>query len=157
MAKYDEIRSKIRTGDVLAWTHRAGWFKSWYDFKINLVRLFTRSEYSHVGIAVVLAGRVFVLESVTGGIRLMLLSKQLPCFWIKYRYPFDLDRAMSVLGEPYSQLEAIKGELGQTDDTNGKWQCSEYLKWARPLECKATPSEAVEFVLSRGGLMQEVI
>lgn len=158
MAKYDEIRSKIKTGDILAWTHRGGWFRSWYDFKINLVRLFTRSEYSHVGIAVVWAGRVMVLESVTGGIRLFPLSKLTPCYWIKYRSKlFDLDRAMSVFGQPYSEIEAVKGKFGRTDDTNGKWQCAKFVRWANSLGCaKDNPSSVVNHVLERGGVMQAI-
>lgn len=49
MAKYAESRDSIRTGDLLAWSHRG--IKSFYDFKVWLVRLFTQSEYTHVGVA----------------------------------------------------------------------------------------------------------
>lgn len=156
--KYADIRSQIKTGDILGWTHKAGWFKSWYDFKINCVRLFQRSKYSHVGIAVVLAGRVFVLESVTGGIRLEPLSKFLPCDWAD-RPEWDeeqLERAMSVCGEPYSQIEAMLGALDATDDTNGKWQCSEFVKWACRLDCRATPSAVMDYALETGSAIREI-
>lgn len=152
---YMTQRRKIKTGDILAWTHRTGWFKSWYDFKINLVRLGTRSEYSHVAVAVLLAGRVFVLESVTGGIRLMPLSKCLPCYHVGYK-PMDLDRAMSVCGEPYSQLEAVLGQFNRTNDKNGVWQCSEFVRWVHELPCPATPSAVVEYALAQGGALVEI-
>lgn len=154
--RYADCRESINDGDVLAWTHTASPFRSWYDFKVFLVRLFTRSEYSHVGIAVRFGGRVFVLESVTGGIRLMPLSKCLPCYLIRDDKPFDVERAMSVCGEPYSQLEAILGEFGRTDENNGVWQCSEFVKWAKQLPCNATPSAVVSYLLSQGCQMTEV-
>jgi len=152
---YAEARSHIKTGDILAWSHRASAFASFYDFKVWLVRLFTRSEYSHVAIAVRFAGRVFVLESVTGGVRLMPLSKLLPLYRLSYK-PLDIDRAMSVCGEPYSEIEAILGQLDRSDDTNGRWQCSEFVRWAHLMPCRATPSAVVDYVLSQGGVMNEI-
>ena len=157
--KYEQARELIKDGDVLAWSHRASPFASWYDFKIWLVRLFTRSEYSHVGIALRFGGRVFVLESVTGGIRLMPLSKCLPCYLIQDDHPFgeaEIERIMSVCGEPYSELEAVLGQLDETDDTNGKWQCSEAVRWAKLLPCKATPSAVVSYLLFSGATLTEI-
>ena len=156
---YDEIRPLIKTGDVLAWSFRKGWFSSWYAFKINLVRLFTRSEYSHVGIAVVFGKRVFVLESVTGGVRLIPLSLELPFYWIPYKQldETELERALSVCGQPYSQWEAALGRFDATDETNGKWQCSEFVKWVHRLDCPATPANVVEYVLSQGNPLGKVL
>lgn len=154
--RYAQHRSSIRTGDVLAWSHRAAPWASWYDFKIWLVRLFTRSEFSHVAVAVRFAGRVFVLEAVTGGIRMIPLSKMLPCYHLKDTKPFDVERAMSVCGEPYSELEAVLGELGMTDATNGRWQCSEFVVWAKYLLCKATPSAVVNDRLQAGATLTEI-
>lgn len=154
--KYEAAREAIADGDVLAWTHRASPFASWYDFKIWLVRLLTRSEFSHVGLAVRFGGRVFALESVTGGIRLMPLSKLLPCYHLADSDTFDIERAMSKCGEPYSQFEAMLGELDKTDDANGVWQCSEFVKWAKHLVCKATPSAVVIDRLSNGCILSEI-
>lgn len=158
MAKYSDIRSQIKTGDILGWTHTGSWFKSWHDFKINCVRLFTRSKYSHVGIAVVLAERVFVLESVTGGIRLVPLSKFLPCDWADRPEwtEEELERAMSVCGEPYSELEAMLGALDENNITDGRWQCAEFVKWASGLDCLATPSAVIDYVLATGGSLREI-
>ena len=156
--KYSDARPLIKSGDILGWTHKAGWFDSWYDFKINIVRLVTRSKYSHVGVAIVLAGRVFILESVTGGIRLEPLSKFLPCDWLTYKELDEagIERAMGVCGEPYSQIEAMLGQFNDTDSTNGKWQCSEFVIWALQLNCLATPSAVVDCALSQDSNLREL-
>ena len=156
--KYADIRGKIKSGDILGWTHKAGWFKSWYDFRINFVRLWQRSKYSHVAVSIVLAGRVFILESVTGGIRLEPLSKFLPCDWLPYNELDEagIERAMSVCGEPYSDFEAVLGAFNETDATNGVWQCSELVKWVHLLPCNATPSAVIDYALSQDSSITEI-
>lgn len=155
---YATARNQIKTGDILAWSYTGGFFASWHGFKVNMIRVCRLSEYTHVGIAVVLAGRVFVLESVTGGIRLMPLSKLTPCYWIPDDELSDagLERAMSVCGEPYSELEAILGAIDKTDAENGKWQCAEFVRWAKNMTCKATPDAIVRNRLEQGRVMQYV-
>lgn len=153
---YAKARENIKTGDVLGFSHTKSPFSSWYDFKIFMVRLLTRSEYSHVGIAVRFGGRVFVLESVTGGIRLEPLSLFLPCDHARLNEPFDLERAMSVCGQPYSEFEAMLGELGKTDDANGKWQCAEFVKWAKNMTCRATPAEVMSEQMDKGATVKRI-
>lgn len=130
--KYSKDRSKIKSGDVLAWTHR-GW-GSWYDVKIQAVRMFQRSEYSHVGIAWVVAGRVFVLEAVVPKIRIYPLSKELPFYHIPiskdYWTPEIEEEALRLVGADYSQWEAIKSFKGGIKvGANSLWQCSEYVTY----------------------------
>lgn len=129
--RYDEARDEIRSGDLLAWSHR-GW-GSWYDFQIQAVRIFTQSEYSHVGIAWVIAGRVFVLEAVGGGVRIMPLSALLPCYWLRLGAtwtPAAEAAALGEVGKPYSKLQAIAAFLGRLRaGADGKWQCAEYGWW----------------------------
>ena len=72
MTSYQEVRSSIKSGDLLFWSHRE--LKSWYDLKVQIVRMVTRSEYSHVGVAWVTGGRVFALEAVVPLIRIYPLS-----------------------------------------------------------------------------------
>ena len=83
MNHYANIRQHIKSGDLLAWSHRAPWWASLRDCKIALVRLFTRSEYCHVGIAWVLGGRVFVIEAVKPEVRIYPLSKLAPFYWVQ--------------------------------------------------------------------------
>lgn len=114
--QYAEARPTIRSGDLLAFSH--GDWKSWRGFKTNMVRMFTRSTYSHVGIAWRPSGvdRVFVLEAVKdGGTRLYPLSISgdfylLPmrAYWGRAAEDFALDN----LGAAYSEIDAIRAFFG---------------------------------------------
>lgn len=108
MLKYITYRQSIKSGDLLAWSHR-GW-SSWHDFKIQFVRFFTQSEYSHVGLAIWLGGRLFVLEAVEPMVRIYPLGK-LGDF---YHTPLEMnwtseieEYACNHIGEDYKQLHAI--------------------------------------------------
>lgn len=154
---YEAARQSIKSGDLLAWSHR-GW-GSWYDFQVQMVRVFTRSEYCHVGIAWVIAGRVFVLESVQKGIRLFPLSRLLPFYWLPLPVLWTAEVeefALSKLGAPYSKFQAVLagvGELKAEDDNI--WQCAEYAQAIlRRLDCKLetqpTPSSLVQEAMRKG-------
>ncbi len=80
--KYSELRDTIKTGDLLAWSEGGDW-KSWRNIQLNLVRMGTMSDYNHVGVAYVVGGRVFVVESVVPYVRIYPLSRLLPFFYIK--------------------------------------------------------------------------
>ena len=156
--KYEgEARAAIRSGDVLAWSHSK--WRSWYDFKVQMVRVFTQSEYCHVGLAWVIAERVFILESVTAGVRLFPLSKELPCYWI----PTSLDWteqgeefALAQLGEPYSQFQAMLAFFDKDDKSDQSiWECAKYVqavlaKLGVDLPGRATPSAVVLDLQRRG-------
>jgi hypothetical protein len=75
--KYEAAREKVKSGDLLAWSHR-GW-RSWYDIQIQLVRFFTQSEYSHVGIAWVVGGRVHIPAIKAGRLLLGSILRALDC------------------------------------------------------------------------------
>lgn len=159
---YVDARDRIRSGDVLAWTHR-GW-SSWYDFQIQMVRVFTRSEYCHVGVAWSIGGRVFVLEAVNSGVRIMPLSRLLPCYWLRLaRWGDTIEEfALTKVGQPYSKWQAILGGFGTLkigDDS--KWQCAEYvlavLKYGGlKLICQATPSGIVDKLLELGCSLEKL-
>lgn len=154
---YVEARAAIRSGDVLAWTHR-GW-RSWYDFKVQMVRVFTQSEYCHVGVAWVVAGRVFILEAVSAGIRLFPLSRELPFYWIPTSADWTEkaeEYALDQLGDPYSQWLAVQSFFGREDkDDEGTWQCAKYTKAVLQrigitLPGRATPSCVVRDLQALG-------
>ena len=161
--KYEDARGEIRTGDLLAWSH-GGW-GSWHDIQVSLVRMFTQSEFSHVGLALVGAGRVFILEAVGSGVRLFPLSRELPFYWI--RRPRELggeavDFAFDRLGDGYSKLQAIRAFLGSLRlGEDDRWQCAEYV--LRVLEADgeiltnvATPTGVVKAALQRWGSLNYV-
>lgn len=117
---YKTYRHNIKSGDILCWSHQ-GW-GSWKDFKTQMVRVFTRSTYSHVGIAVVVAGRVFVLENVVPYARLYPLSMAGNFYHINMQgvnWNDELEeKAFSYIGSRYSQWRAIKAffkNLGRGD------------------------------------------
>lgn len=146
--KYANYRDKIKSGDVLAWTHRASWFSSWYDFKVNFVRLVTMSEYSHVGIAWVFQGRVFVIESVTPFVRIVPLSNLLPAYVLTGKGELteeQLNKAIELVGVgKYSIPEAMIAFLDKNDIHNDKWECAEFVKYVLDLDCTATPAKVVQ-------------
>ena len=155
---YETIRSKIKSGDALAWTHK-GW-KTWYDFQIQMVRAFSQSEYCHVGVAWVIGKRVFILESVGTGIRIYPLSLELPFYWIpiKKYWTKDIEEfALSKMGAKYSKWEGIQalfGKLKNGDDN--EWECAEFalalLSRGNVIsnDVKAVPTNVVKALQSEG-------
>ncbi len=150
---YSEARSKIKSGDVLAWTHKKA--RTLYDLRVQLVRFFTRSEYTHVGMAWVIGGRVFILESVATGIRIFPLSRELPFFWIPIDIDFSddvLNAALAHLGEPYSNLEGVMSLFKNiTPGENQQWECAEFVRFLLKkanikCDCKNTPTEIVSWL-----------
>lgn len=125
---YASSRPAIRSGDLLAWSHRA--WGSWYDLQIQAVRIFTRSEYCHVGVAWVVAGRVFVLEAVGQGVRIMPLSRLLPCYWTPLGAAWSAEAeafALAHVGEPYSKWQAVLAGLRLLRPGADRiWQCAEF-------------------------------
>ncbi len=155
--KYVDARPKIRSGDLLAWSH-GGW-ASWHDWQVQGVRIFTRSEYSHVAIAWVVGGRVFVIESVVGGIRIFPLSRLTPFFWLAMEAPWATateEYALAHIGEPYSKLECIQAYF-EPLTLDGHWECA---KWAMAvlrmdgvdLGDKATPADVIKAAMRRAGV-----
>lgn len=107
--QYADYRHKIKSGDLLAFSHE-GW-KSWKDFKTQMVRVFTRSNYSHVGTAIVLNNRVMILENVVPYARLFPLSMAGNFYHLSMDVnwtPEVEEKAFSYIGYPYSQWQAIK-------------------------------------------------
>lgn len=127
--KYDAARPQIKSGDLLAFSH-FGW-SSWHDLKIQAVRMFTQSEYSHVGIAWVVGGRVFCLEAVIPCVRIFPLSELGEFYWMSTPSPYWNDEieehALSIVGQEYSQLQAIQSYFEQPEKDK-KWQCCEYAR-----------------------------
>jgi hypothetical protein len=141
--KYAEYRNSIKTGDILAWGKKST--------ASSIVRLFTGSEYSHVGMAYVYKGRVFVLEAVFPYIRFVPLSNLLPFYVLHMEQRLNLDAedfAFSLVGRgTYSIPEAIKSYFG-LNKLNNQWQCVEYVKEIlkynlTQINCQDTPSDLI--------------
>lgn len=128
--KYEVARDRIFSGHVIGWTHRG--FGSWYDLKVQAVRAWTRSEYSHVGLACWWGSRLFALEAVLTGVRIFPLSRlrpfhhvPVPVVWT----PEVEEWAVDQVGAPYSQWQAIKAGVGMLKaGEDSIWQCAEYVQ-----------------------------
>lgn len=155
---YKTYRPSIQSGDLLAWTTskpskaKTGW-TVWMATKI--IRIFTASEYCHVGIAWVVGDRVFVVEAVNPMVRVFPLSNELPCFHLPMKVTWS-DELLSFLlervGEKYSILEALRAYFSRPQQ-KGEWECGElvnrfYKKANIDLGEAWTPSEVVMAALA---------
>lgn len=163
---YITARGQIQSGDVIALSHEQ--WGSWYDLQIQAVRMFTESEYSHIALAWVFGGRVFLIESVNPFVRIMPLSNLADKGF--YHIPIgveptetELEFLMSQVGvAPYSKIEAIlayfkKAKIGDTRVE----ECAKFAIEARRLSGvdlgdKATPSAVVKTLLEAGHALQYV-
>jgi len=154
---YNSARQLIKSGDIIAFSHD-GW-SSWSDIESQIVRIFTRSEYSHVGIAWIVGGRVMIIDAVVPAIRIFPLSKITPFYWISMPdswTPEVEELVLSRVGEPYSKWEAIRGFFGKTK-SDGKWQCAELVRSTLSLPGFDTPSDVVfNAIISHHGIIQAV-
>ena len=124
---YSAVRDSIQSGDVVAFTHTG--FGSLRDIQAQIVRIATRSEYSHVGIVWKIVNRLFLLEAVVPEVRIFPLSN----FEEFYLIPLNKklsekaeNYALSRVGQKYSKLEAIKGYFGW-NKRDSYWQCAEFV------------------------------
>ena len=152
---YAAARPSIRSGDLIA--QSGGSWASWHGIKVNFVRMFTRSTYSHVGIAWVVGGRVFILEAVTPKLRIYPMSK-IGDFYLLPTYANWADTtehlALENVGVSYSERVAVKAFFKplQEDDVR---QCAAYaLAVLRAdgikLGNRATPDAVVLAAMRRG-------
>lgn len=162
--KYAAARPHIRSGDVLAWSHRS--LRSWHDLKIWFVRLFTRSEYSHVGLAWVVGGRVFVIEAVQPLVRVFQLSKLLDdgAFWIPMQATWSAsteEAALACVGDAYSQAQAIQAAF-DVPPADQLWECAELVATVLRLDgielgYVYTPSAVVRAAMQRPGASSTIL
>lgn len=126
--EYIEARPSIKSGDLLAFS--GGDWKSIHGIKVNIVRMFTKSKYSHVGLAWVVGGRVFCLEAVKPKVRIHPLSKlgnfDLLALGANWK-PETEEFALASVGVNYSELEAIKAFFLPLEQGNVK-QCAAYVR-----------------------------
>ena len=159
--RYADARKLIKDGDLIALTHKR--WDSLYDLQVQAVRVFTQSEYCHVGTALHAWDRLFLIESVAPFVRIWPLSNLSDdgFFWVNLDTPMsyaELRFAMSKVGKGrYSKWQAIMAKFRQlaigADDL---WECAEFMITHRRLSGLdlgdvATPDEVVEVALRRPG------
>lgn len=107
--RYEDARPNLRSGDLVAFS-RGDW-KSWAGIKTTIIRLATRSTYSHVGTVWLSGGRAFLIEAVIPEVRVYPLSKLGDFYWLPLDAPWSLpteEFALSTVGAKYSQWAAVK-------------------------------------------------
>lgn len=155
---YAEARPLIASGDVIFQSHRP--LRSWYDLQVQIVRMMTRSEWSHVGLAWVVGGRLFMLEAVSAGVRIFPMSRAGDFTWVQ-RGGFTTaqeELALAHVGEPYSKWDAIRSYFGASNDKDSNWFCSELVcaVLALPVRDK-TPAEVMRHLTEHEGLTTQFV
>lgn len=151
--KYQEIRDKIKTGDMILYrNHKGGGVRS--AIERWLVSHGTASPYTHVGVAWSEHGRNWCMDMTTKGCAPRLLSGCGDFDWACAPMPLNeeaLGFAFSQFGElQYSRLRAIGGALGLIDvKSEHESMCAEYALaiWKRvgmPPTDKATPASCAD-------------
>jgi hypothetical protein len=124
---YENYRSKIKSGDLLVWGTPPS--SSIYSkLTHTFIRLFTLSEYSHVGIAWVVGERLFVIEATFPRVQIFPLSK----YDEFYHIPIDFEwreeylvYLLELVGCKYSLSDCVRGYLGEPTEDQSRWQCAE--------------------------------
>ena len=157
MNTYSDIRPLIKSGDLFAWRKTTPF--------AQLIRHWTGSSYSHVGIAWTFRNRVFILQDKEKqGINLVALSDNLPCDWIPTNANWTDEvetEAMRHLGQSYSMLNCILAGLN-IPPVGVNRICSEYaykilqLAGVVKYEFALTPSQLVDLLLDLGKPLREV-
>lgn len=124
---YKDIRSNIKSGDLIAWSQRK--WDSLHNIEMQLIRIITRSEYVHVGTTWVVGERIFVIDAVMPKVRIFPLSNLLPFYLIPLNSPWKKeteDFAIAQVGKDYSLLQAIQSVL-KKPNLDDNWQCAELV------------------------------
>lgn len=143
---YSKVRDEIKNGDLLVWSN------------YKLIQVVSGSSYSHVGLALWIGKRLFVLEADVPEIRLYPLSRKHNFYTIRDVAPLWNDEvtnyALDFIGVRYSYWAAIKSYFMPLK-VDGNWQCVEYAKFIYrkmgiELNDKYLPSDLVEELLEKG-------
>jgi hypothetical protein len=157
--KYSQVRDKIKTGDALVFSTTT--WNGFWDWLAQLVRIKRRSKWSHIGMAVVWAGRVWVLEATRHGVWPIPLSNKKQDFgWIPCSELGDaeLERAFSIVGDGYGWLDAYEADQGTlTPGANRLWECAEAFCWWRDIwGVQYVPDAVVDYLLKGDVSLTEV-
>lgn len=153
---YNFIRPTIKSGDLIACKGNS--------LMDKIIKWWTKSVYSHVGIAWVHAGRIFIIDSTSSnGVSLTPLSMS-ESFDLVSSGNWTTDeptwiRAFDQLGKPYSWLDVFRAAFHRLTQSTKSFQCAEYvafvLGWGRLNT--GTPEEIVSMAKSKGAKITPVV
>lgn len=149
----------IATGDLLVWDKPNGDNKA---FWLNLVRLATVSNYGHISVAVVKDDGLYHVEAVIPAIKESKIKPGSEFYVLPMSKVIDeqgdLEFFKDKLGKPYSVMDAIRGYLGMTVESNDHWQCAELCQeyyQAKGIDINLrflTPTRLVKALMRKTGL-----
>jgi hypothetical protein len=158
---FEDFKRVAKPGDLIAVSHQT--WGSLADVESQIVRIVTESEYSHVCVVLDNDGDTpHILEAVVPAVTANPASR-----YLDYGFYFiptpdkpmsDAERAYghSKIGQAYSKVEAVEGDLNLLDiGASDKWQCSELTIAMRRFSAldlgpHATPAAVVQKALSLG-------
>lgn len=134
----------IKTGDLIAWARTKGFYNT-------VIRFFTMSDYTHVGIVVVEDDEYYVVEAVSPTVAKNRLDSNVPFYHIPMGVEVDkesLEYLHSLIGSKYSKLQAFLSwfNIYISDD---KWYCTElsyefYTRIGLKFDKKLTPTKFIK-------------
>lgn len=138
LSKYNSVQRLLDTGDLIEWRSKSliGW----------MIRLRTGSHVNHSSLVVKFdfdgcQQRRYILEAVSGGVELKLLSKRLEKFhgraywsplkrgWNGYRNRI-LGWALNEVGKEYDFCSLLKQLIGYVSVDGERYFCSEFYQAA---------------------------
>jgi hypothetical protein len=157
--KYCYAKKKIHSGDVIAFKG-----KSWFS---KVIKWWTKSDFTHVGIAWRVGDRLFVIEAGDfHGIRIMPASLQKPfyCIYTGVCWTDQLEKIiLSHVGDPYSISGCIMAAFNLATTRDRSWQCAEFVNYILKnadidlgKNCE-TPAKIVYKLLEQNYKIEEVI
>ena len=148
--------SNIKDGDLLAWSDRSGLYT-------NIIRFFTMSEYTHVGIAIIENGELYVVEAVAPEVRKIRVLDRMPFFHIPMNIEMTSElkeKANSFLGKKYSTIQAMLSwfNIYINDD---KWYCTEltyefYKTAGLEFDKHLTPTKFIRQAINRSKIILSI-
>lgn len=127
--KYEDLRKRIKTGDLLVWATIPNWKHPITAIQIWLVKAFTQSAFSHVGVAFWVRNRLMVIDATGKGVLLRPISQDLPNYVVhrkKVLSSVSIDWAFSKIGQKYSRFDAVLAYFSELKTgENVRWQCTE--------------------------------
>lgn len=175
-AKYEDIRSQIKSGHVLALHHE--FVASWYGLQIAAVQAFT-GPIAHVGLLHVADGRVWLLESVVPCVRYSPLTNVAGegFYWFSINTPMSVAESefafskvgvgdpqygtySKVLGVRLALMAKYKAAMGQDisvsedEKRSEKMECAKFVDLCREhsgvnMGHSYIPTDSVEALIMR--------
>lgn len=123
---YEDHRSQIRSGDLLAWSHDK--FSVIGDLTLAAIRKLTDSDYGHVGITWKVGDRLLVIEATMPKVKIMPVSLKDEFYHVpvglQWKKPYE-EFLLDKVGLDYSIMDDIRAYYGLVVEDDNKWQCAE--------------------------------